>query len=173
MTVPARQSRIYRWLVMSLLSLTLGACGHASTVPSSAAKSATTTPSAALPPAAPAKPVPVKQVSTRLSIAPIDGAPVAPDARSAVAAISKRVAECWRGPESPDAPPVSLQLSLNQDGSVRTIAVLDKKSFSGNAGYRAAATKATSALFECSPFALPAAGYASWKSLPLQITPHH
>jgi hypothetical protein len=163
----------HRCLSASLLALTLGACGHASTVSSSAAKSATTTPSPALPPAAPAKPVPAKQVSTRLSIALIVGAPVASDARSAAAAISKRVAECWQGPESPDAPPVSLQLSLNQDGSVSTIAVLDKKSFSGNAGYRAAATAATTALFECSPFALPAAGYAGWKSLPLQITPHH
>ncbi len=164
---------LHRCFSATLLALTLNACGHASMVPSPTTKPAATMPSAAVPSAAPAKPVPVKQVSTRLSIAPIDGAPVAPDARSAIAAISKRVAKCWQGPESPDAPPVSLQLSLNQDGSVRTIAVLDKKSFSGNAGYRAAATAATSALFECSPFALPAAGYAGWKSLPLQITPHH
>lgn len=163
---------LHRCLSAGLLALTLGACGHASTVPSST-KPATTTPSAAVPPSTSAKPVPVKQVSTRLSIAPIDGAPITPNVRSAIDAIAKRVAECWQGPESPDAPPVSLQLSLSQDGSVRTIAVLDKKSFSGNAGYRAAATAATSAFFECSPFVLPAAGYASWKSLALQITPHH
>jgi hypothetical protein len=153
--------------------LTLGACGHAHTVSSSPTTPAVTAPSTTVPSTAPAKPVPVKQVSTRLSIAPIAGAPIAPEAQSAIAAIAKRVADCWQGLESPDAPPVSLQLSLSQDGSVRTIAVLDKKSFSGNAGYRAAATAATSALFECSPFALPAAGYAGWKSLPLQITPHH
>jgi hypothetical protein len=155
-----------------LLSLALGACGHQNGSPASA----TTLAPAVVPSAtttAPAKPVPPKQVSTRLSVALLNPASVTPEGRAAVAAISARIDDCWRAPESPDAPRVSLQLGLNQDGSVQTVTVLDKSAFSKDTAYRAAATTATSAFFKCSPFLLPPAGYAGWKSLALQITPHH
>jgi len=163
----------HRCLSAILLPLALGACGRMNGSPPSATKPASSTPSAATPAAVPAKPVPVKQVPTRLSIALVDPASASPDARTAVAAISTRIAECWRAPGAPNAPRVSLQLGLDRDGSVQTVAVLDKSAFANDAGYRAAATAATSAFFKCSPFALPAAEYAGWKSLPLQITPHH
>jgi hypothetical protein len=155
-----------------LLFLALGACGHPNGSPPSAAKPAP----AAVPSATttvPAKPTPEKQVSTRLSIAPVDPASVSPEARAAVAAISTRIGACWSAPETSHAPQVALRLSLNQDGSVQTVTVLDKRAFSNDAAYRAAATAATSAIFKCSPFELPPDGYANWKALALQITPHH
>lgn len=159
-----------RGLSAALFALALGACDHQNGSPASAAKPAPV-PSATT--AVPAKPVPAKQVSTRLSVALVDPASAAPESRTAAAAISARIGECWRALESPSAPQVALRLSLNQDGSVQTVTVLDKSAFSNDAGYRAAATAATSAFFKCSPFVLPPAGYAGWKTLALQITPHH
>ena len=164
---------LHRCLSATLLALALGACSHMNSSRPAATKPAAAVPSTAAPTTAPVKPAPVKQVSTRLSVDLVDPASASPDARAAVASISARIAACWQAPESPDAPRVALQLSLNQDGTVQSVAVLDKGAFAGDAGYRAAATAATSAFFKCSPFLLPAAGYASWKSLAVQITPHH
>jgi len=163
----------HRRLSATLLALALGACSHMTSAPPATKPAVAPTPSAAAVTPSPTKPVPVKQVSTRLSVALLDPASATPEGRAAVAAISARIDDCWRAPESPDAPRVSLQLGLNQDGTVRTVSVLDKSAFAADAGYRAAATTATSAFFKCSPFLLPPAGYASWKSLALQITPHH
>jgi hypothetical protein len=165
---------IHRGLLAASLALALTACTHMGSAPPAAAKPAVaSTPPSAAATTAPAKPVPPKQVSTRLSVALLDPASATPEGRAAVAAISARIDDCWRAPESPDAPRVSLQLGLNQDGSVQTVTVLDKSAFSKDTAYRAAATTATSAFFKCSPFLLPPAGYAGWKSLALQITPHH
>jgi hypothetical protein len=94
-------------------------------------------------------------------------------AKGAAATISERVKSCWQGPVAPDAPNVALRLALNEDGTVKTISVLDKKAFTANAAYRASATAATTAFFKCGPFVLPNSAYAAWKSLDLQITPHH
>ncbi len=165
---------LHRYLSATLLVLALGACHQMDRLaPPKSDPAVATIPSASSPTTVPVKPVAVKQVATRLSVALVDPASASPNARVAVGAISARIAQCWQRPEAPDAPGVSLQLSLNQDGSVRTVAVLDKRAFAADARFRLAATAATSAIFKCSPFTLPAADYASWKSLALQITPHH
>lgn len=122
---------------------------------------------------APKPPVPPKQVPTRLSVALVDPSSATETARAAAVAISARLGACWQAPAPVNAPAVSLQLNLNPDGSVQSVSVLDKNAFSTSAGYRAAAREATSAFFKCSPFVLPISGYAGWKSLALQITPHH
>jgi hypothetical protein len=110
---------------------------------------------------------------TRFTAAPLNGNSASATAKSAAATISARVQSCWQGPMAPDAPAVALRLALNQDGTVKTISVLDKKSFTANAAYRTTATAATTAFFKCGPFVLPNPAYAAWKSLDLQITPHH
>lgn len=155
-----------------LMALALGACDRRAQ-PGAIPLTPPSAPSAATAMEAPAKPVPARQVPTRLSVALLEPASTTAAGRAAAAAISARVSDCWKALESPDAPPVSLRLSLNQDGTVRTITVIDKKAFASDAAYRGAATAATSAFFKCGPFALSPADYASWKSLALQVTPNH
>ncbi len=165
---------LHHCLLAVLLSLTLGACDHTSTVVSSAAKPpAPAAQSSTSSTVAPKPPVPPKQVPTRLSVALVDPSSATATARGAAVAISARLGACWQAPEPVNAPAVSLQLNLNPDGSVQSLSVLDKSAFSTSADYRAAAREATSAFFKCSPFVLPISGYAGWKSLALQITPHH
>jgi hypothetical protein len=121
----------------------------------------------------PAKPAPVKTVMTRFRVALANPSTADDNARAAVAALSKRIESCWQAPAAPDAPEVTLRLALNQDGSLKTITVLDKKAFTKNAAYRASASAATTAFFTCGPFVLPVSAYASWKTLDLRATPHH
>lgn len=166
---------IRRRYFVILLPFLLGSCQTQPVEKSSAQKSAAThqpaipTPSAPLP----RKPAPTKEVMTRFTAALLDGSSASAGAKGAAATISARIKACWQGPGAPDAPEVALRLALNEDGTVKTISVLDKKAFTANAAYRASATAATAAFFKCGPFALPNSAYAAWKSLDLQITPHH
>jgi hypothetical protein len=121
----------------------------------------------------PAKPAPAKEVMTRFTAVLLNGSSASATAKSAATVISARVKSCWQGPVVPDAPEIALRIALNEDGTVKTISVLDKKAFTANAAYRATATAATTAFFKCGPFVLPSSAYAAWKSLDLQITPHH
>jgi hypothetical protein len=164
----------HRCFPLILLLVTLGGCDRADPVgPSTPKPLAPAAQSSTTSTTAPKPPEPPKQIVTRLTVALIDPASATDIARGAAAAISARLEACWKAPESPDAPPVSLQLNLNLDGSVQSVSVLEKKIFASNAAYRAAAREATSAFFKCSPFVLPISGYAGWKSLALRITPHH
>ena len=155
-----------------LMALALGACDRRAQ-PAAGPATPPSAPSAAAAMEAPPEPVPAKEVPTRLSVALLEPASTTAAGKAAVHAISARISDCWKALESPDAPPVSLRLNLNQDGTVRTVSVVDKNAFSSDAAYRGAATAATGAFFKCSPFALSSADYASWKSLVLQITPNH
>ena len=121
----------------------------------------------------PAKPAPVKEVMTRFTAALLNASSASAAAKGAAATVSARVKSCWQGPVVPEAPEIALRLALNEDGTVKTVSVLDKKAFTANAAYRASATAATTAFFKCGPFVLPNSAYAAWKSLDLQITPHH
>jgi hypothetical protein len=162
---------VQRSVYIVLLTAALGACNSVKPVPGAPAQPvASAAPSVA---ATPAKPAADALVPTRLSIVLVDPASASPEARAAANAIGARISNCWQAPASPEAPRVALRLGLNRDGSVETVTVMDKSAFSGNAVYRATATMATSAFFKCSPFTLPPAAYVGWKSLPLQITPHH
>lgn len=156
-----------------LLPLLLGSCQTQPVQKSSAQKPAVVPaiPAPSTPP--PAKPAPVKEVMTRFTAVLLSGSSASATAKGAAETISARVKSCWQGPVAPDAPEVALRLALNQDGTVKTISVLDKKAFTANAAYRASATAATTAFFKCGPFVLPSSAYAAWKSLDLQITPHH
>ncbi len=158
-----------------LLPFLLGSCQTQPAEKSSAQKSATAQLPAIPAPSAPlpTKPAPTKEVMTRFTAAPLNGSSASAAAKGAAETISARVKSCWQGPAAPDAPAVGLRLALNEDGTVKTITVLDKKAFTANAAYRASATAATTAFFKCGPFVLPSSGYAAWKSLDLQITPHH
>jgi len=92
-------------------------------------------------------------------------------ATNATAAIAKRIAGCWKSPELPGAPAVVLRLSLAEDGTVGAVETVDKRRFASEPAYRAAATAATRAVFQCAPFNLPADSFAAWKSLTLKLTP--
>ncbi|MEA2782149.1 MAG: hypothetical protein QOK29_3693 [Rhodospirillaceae bacterium] len=116
---------------------------------------------------------PKQEAPAALAIALIDPAKAPSAARAASAVIAARIAACWRAPAPADTPAVGIQLSLNRDGTVSTIEVMDKKRFAGDAGYRRAATMATRAFFQCAPFNLPAVDYTGWSSLSLLITSHH
>ncbi len=141
------------------------------------AKSQTQQAVAADPPPAlapqPAKPAPVKTVTTRFRVALANPSAANASTRAAAGSLSARIESCWQAPGAPDAPEVTLRLALNQDGTVKTITALDKKAFTKNATYRATASAATTAFFTCGPFVLPVSSYASWKSLDLRVTPHH
>jgi hypothetical protein len=121
----------------------------------------------------PVKPAPVKEVMTRFTAVLLNASSASAAAKGAAAAVSARVKSCWQGPVLSEAPEIALRLALNEDGTVKTVSVLDKKAFTANAAYRASATAATTAFFKCGPFVLPNSAYAAWKSLDLQITPHH
>src|SRR5262249_6815772 len=152
-------------LLLVLLSASLVACAS----PGTKSPAATTTAPAnsvqltAKPPADP-------HVPTSFDVAlatPSGGAA----ATNAAAAIGKRIAECWNAPELPGAPAVVLQLSLAEDRTVGAVETVDKRRFASEPAYRAAATAATRAVFQCAPFNLPADSYGAWKSLTLKLTP--
>jgi len=63
-------------------------------------------------------------------------------------------------------------VALNSDGSVEAVEVADHDRFAADQRYRSAALAATRAFLQCGPFNLPAASYADWRSLSLNITAH-
>lgn len=158
--------------VMLLALLPLAACGS-TPKPAPAKPAAPVATGGSVAPAIATAVAPKQEAAAGLSIALIDPAKAPSAARTASGVIAARMAACWRAPAPADTPAVGIQLSLNRDGTVRMIEVIDKKRFAGDAGYRRAATMATRAFFQCAPFNLPAAGYAGWSSLALLITSHH
>jgi len=153
--------------IVVILAPLLASCDRLKGVEQPAPKAADTQASVAPAPAPP------KNVPTRLAVALADPAAAPLSGKAAATSIARRISACWVSDQPPDPPVVHVQLGLNQDGSVRTLAILDKARFSADAGYRAAAATATSAFFKCSPFVLEPSSYAGWKSLALLVTPYH
>jgi hypothetical protein len=161
---------IHRIIIVALLPL--AACGSTpKPVPAKPAAPVATGGSVA--PAIVTAVGPKQETPAALAIALIDPVNAPSAARNASGVIATRIAACWRASAPADTPAIAIQLSLNRDGTVRAIEVIDKKRFAGDAGYRRAATMATRAFFQCAPFNLPAAGYTGWSSLALLITSHH
>lgn len=160
-----------RLCAVILAPLLLASCDHMKSLERQAPQPASSQ-SAASPAPSPA-PAPQKDVPTRLAIALVDPAGTPRSGQAAVTSIAARIDSCWESVQPPDPPAVPIELALYQDGSVRSVTVLDRSRFAADAGFRAAATAATSAFFKCSPFVLPAASYADWKSLKLRVTPYH
>ena len=146
-------------IVLLLLTIALAAC--AAQKPAPVEPVATS----ALPPADP-------KTSTTLVVTLQDPATATPAATDAATIIAARLAACWQSSESMDAPAVALRLGLDFEGAVEAVDVVDKTRFATQPDYRAAAKTATSAIFKCSPFALPADSHASWESLTVLVTPH-
>jgi hypothetical protein len=155
MAVPAHLASLF------LLPLVLVACAPQKPAPIATA-------------AAPAPaPRPSPKVQTTLIVTLQDPAKAGTEANAAAMIIAARLAGCWQSSESTDAPTVVLHLGLDAEGAVEAVDVVDRTRFAMQADYRSAAKTATSAIFKCSPFALPAASHASWKSLIVLVTPHH
>jgi hypothetical protein len=144
---------------------------RASSAPAAAQVSAAPAPAAS--PAPAPSPLPPKGVPTKLLVALADPAATPQPGQAAAMSIARRIADCWESDQPPDPPVVPVELALNQDGSVRSVTILDKARFAADAGFRAAATAVTGAFFKCSPFVLPATSFAGWKSLALRVTPYH
>jgi hypothetical protein len=140
-----------------LLSLALAACAPQKPVE---------------PVAAPAPP-PTPKAPTTLIVTLQDAAKASPAANAAAMIIAARLAGCWLSSEPMDAPTVALHIGLDREGAVEAVDVVDRTRFATEADYRQAAKTATSAMFKCSPFALPAESHASWESLIVLVTPHH
>jgi len=124
------------------------------------------------PAAAPAPP-PSPKAPTTLIVTLQDAQRATPAANAAAMIIAARLAGCWQSLESMDAPTVALHLGLDPGVAVEAVDVVDRTRFATQADYRAAAKTATSAIFKCSPFALPAGSHESWESLIVLVTPHH
>jgi|SRR5579871_1061780 len=129
-------------------------------------------PAPADPVAASAPPPPGPETSMTLVVTLQDAATATPGATDAATIIAARLAACWQSSEPIDAPAVALRLGLDFEGAVEAVDVIDKTRFATQADYRAAVKTATSAIFKCSPFALPADSHASWESLTVLVTPH-
>jgi len=124
-------------------------------------------------PAATPAPPPSPKAPTTLIVTLQDAQRATPAANAAAMIIAARLAGCWQSLESMDAPTVALHLGLDPGGAVEAVDVVDRTRFATQADYRAAAKTATSAIFKCSPFALPAGSHESWESLIVLVTPHH
>ena len=122
-------------------------------------------------PVAASAPPPDPKIATTLVVTLQDPA-AAPAANDAAKIIAARLADCWQSSEATDAPAVTLRLGLDLEGAVEAVDVVDRTRFATQADYRAAAKTATSAIFKCSPFALPAESHASWESIIVLVTPH-
>jgi len=116
---------------------------------------------------------PSPKAPTTLIVTLQDAQRATPAANAAAMIIAARLAGCWQSLESMDAPTVALHLGLDPGGAVEAVDVVDRTRFATQADYRAAAKTATSAIFKCSPFALPAGSHESWESLIVLVTPHH
>ena len=133
---------------------------------------ATQKPAPAEPVAASPPPPADPETSTTLIVTLQDAATATPAATDAATIIAARLAACWQSSEPIDAPAVALRLGLDFEGAVEAVDVVDRTRFATQADYRAAVKTATSAIFKCSPFALPADSHASWESLTVLVTPH-
>ncbi|MFI4982939.1 MAG: hypothetical protein ACHQIO_21520 [Nevskiales bacterium] len=124
-------------------------------------------------PAATPAPPPAPKAPTTLIVTLQDAQRATAEANAAAMIIAARLAGCWQSSEQTNAPTVALHLGLDPEGAIEAVDVVDKTKFATQADYRAAAKTATSAIFKCSPFALPAGSHESWESLIVLVTPHH
>jgi len=87
-------------------------------------------------------------------------------------ALRARIADCWAPPPGglgADAIVVKIRLKLNQDGTLEGYPSV------ANAGsspfFQAAAESAVRAVYQCQPYALPVAKYATWRDMILNFDP--
>jgi hypothetical protein len=92
-----------------------------------------------------------------------------------VRTIQTQMRRCWRlEPGARDAEDlvVAIQVSLNQDGSVRRAAIVDEARVRSDPYFRSAAENALRAIHKCSPFeGLPLQKYALWRDMKLTFNP--
>jgi len=90
--------------------------------------------------------------------------------------VRQQIHRCWNLPAgAKDAHKmlISIRISMNPDGKVRTAQILDQSQMSSNPFYRAMAESALRAVLNpaCQPFKLPPDKYERWKSMKLNFDP--
>lgn len=101
--------------------------------------------------------------------------PNKPLSMSEIDAVKKQIAECWSvpvGAVDAENTVVSLRLSLTNDGTVRSVKILDQDRYNKESFFRAAADSAVRAVNRCSPLkGLPSDKYSSWKEMEMNFDP--
>ena len=96
-----------------------------------------------------------------------------PDLRAAADGVRQRLEPCWNPPADllgAEGLVVQLRLTLEPDGSVQRIEMLDNARMK-DPEFKAAAEAAVSAVRSCSPLPLPSTSYANWRTLVLVFDP--
>jgi hypothetical protein len=87
-------------------------------------------------------------------------------------ALRARIADCWTPPPGglgADVIVVKLRLKLNKDGTLEGYPTVTNRGSSPF--FQAAADSAVRAVYQCQPYALPAAKYALWRDMILNFDP--
>jgi hypothetical protein len=87
-------------------------------------------------------------------------------------ALRARIADCWTPPPGglgADAIVVKIRLKLNKDGTLEGYPTVTNQGSSPF--FQAAADSAVRAVYQCQPYALPAAKYALWRDMILNFDP--
>ena len=66
---------------------------------------------------------------------------------------------------------VDIHVTLNQDGSVREVRIVDQSRLQSDSFFRAVAESASRAIFLCQPFRLPPEKYPLWQDMTLSLKP--
>lgn len=87
-------------------------------------------------------------------------------------AFRSQIAKCWNvpaGARDADKSPVLLRISMQKDGTVTNVKLMDTSSYNSQPFYRAIADSAIRAVYRCSPFRLPREKFDYWKELELNF----
>lgn len=90
--------------------------------------------------------------------------------------VRQQIHRCWNlpgGAKDAHTMQVSIRISMNPDGMVRTASILDMSRMSSDPFYRAMAESALRAVTNtrCQPFKLPPEKYERWKNMKLNFDP--
>ncbi|MGD9638955.1 MAG: hypothetical protein AB7U85_07835 [Alphaproteobacteria bacterium] len=93
-------------------------------------------------------------------------------------ALAAKIRQCWNfdaGSKGVEDMVIEIRAYLNQDGSVRDVAILDMSRYNNDGFYRSIAESARRAVFICSPFSMLPERYPDkfddWKTLFLRFNP--
>lgn len=85
---------------------------------------------------------------------------------------ARQVSACWDpsvGDIDPAGSMIRLKLSMNRDGTVRRLEVLDQGKMADSRSLRAFAESAIKAVMRCTPFNLPPDQYVQWQTLVMRF----
>lgn len=87
-------------------------------------------------------------------------------------ALRSQIAKCWNvpvGARDADKTAVLLRISMQKDGTVVNVKMVDSSKYHAQTFYRAIADSAIRAVYRCSPFKLPREKFDFWRELELNF----